>query len=295
MKLSIIVIFHNMQREARRTLYSLSPDHQRDVTAQDYEVIAIDNGSARPLAPEMVRGFGPNFRYHFFDTTSVSPVAAMNHGAEIASGGAIAVIVDGARMATPGLVKHSLSALALNRNAFACALSWHLGPDIQTRSILNGYDQAREDAMLLASDWRNNGYGLFEISTLAPSSGTGFFGGFPTECSWFCMDRQMFFDLGGFNPAFQSPGGGRCNHEFRDRALQSGKLVPTILLGEGVFHQVHGGIATNAPPDAQPQAAFHEEYRRITGHDAARVSAQGIVYVGGMPTSAKRFMQPNKR
>ena len=42
-KLSIVTIFHNMCREAERTLYTLSADYQEDVTIYDYEVIAIDN------------------------------------------------------------------------------------------------------------------------------------------------------------------------------------------------------------------------------------------------------------
>jgi len=49
MKLSIVVIFHNMRREAQRTLHSLSKAYQRNVDDLDYEVIAIDNASERPM------------------------------------------------------------------------------------------------------------------------------------------------------------------------------------------------------------------------------------------------------
>jgi hypothetical protein len=33
-----------MDREARRTLYSLSTRYQREVNERDYEVIVVDNG-----------------------------------------------------------------------------------------------------------------------------------------------------------------------------------------------------------------------------------------------------------
>ena len=294
MRLSIVVIFHNMQREAARTLYSLSAAHQQGVSSDDYEIITIDNGSTRPLDPEQVTAIAPNIRYHFHDTTSVSPVGAVNLGAEMAQGDALAVIVDGARMATPGLVRQSLAALRLNRRAFVCALSWHIGPDIQPRTTQDGYDQTREDALLEKANWQADGYQLFAISTIAPSSGCGFLGGFPTECSWFCMGTAAFQALGGFNPAFQSPGGGQCNHDFRNRALSDPDLVPTILLGEGVFHQVHGGTATNAPPDQRPHALFKEEYQRVIGTAFAPVRPRDVVYLGHMPAVAHRFVLPGR-
>ena len=48
-RLSVVVVAYNMTRELKRTLYSLSPKFQRDVKAQDYEVIVVDNGSTLPL------------------------------------------------------------------------------------------------------------------------------------------------------------------------------------------------------------------------------------------------------
>ena len=67
--LSIIVIFHNMCREAERTLHTLSAAYQTGVSDADYEVIAIDNGSSQPLNPAWVSEFGTNFAYYFFPLT----------------------------------------------------------------------------------------------------------------------------------------------------------------------------------------------------------------------------------
>ena len=189
-----------------------------------------------------------------------------------------------------GTDQRTLQALRAEPDALVCALSWHLGPDVQPRSTQNGYDQAVEDALLETSGWREDGYQLFAISTLAPSSGTGFFGDFPLECSWVAVRRDRFLAMGGFDPAFQTAGGGFCNHDFRNRALQEPGIVPVKLLGEGVFHQVHGGIATNAPPAQRPLKAFHDEYTQIHGVRFAPVPVPDPIYVGVMPDVAKRFL-----
>jgi glycosyltransferase involved in cell wall biosynthesis len=290
MKLSIVVVFHDMSREAARTLYSLSPTYQRGVEAGDYEVIAIDNGSSHPLDPSDVAQHGANFRYHFHATDSVSPVAAVNLGAAMARGAALAVIVDGARMASPGLIRQTLMALRVHPATFVCALAWHIGPDIQPRLIQHGYDQDLEDRLLAAVDWQRDGYQLFAISTIAPSSKSGFLGSFPTECSWFCLPRERYAEIGGFDPAFTSPGGGLCNHEFRDRAVTHPGMVSVVLLGEGVFHQVHGGASTNAPPDSRPHRRFHAEYKAIFGKPLVSRVPHETIYFGSLPDAARRYL-----
>ena len=92
--LSIVVVFHNMCREAQRTLYTLCTDYQLDLSHHDYEVIAIDNGSDEPLTKTSVQMFGPNFKYHFLETDSMSPAGAINFGVSLAVGKFVAVAVE---------------------------------------------------------------------------------------------------------------------------------------------------------------------------------------------------------
>ena len=66
--LSVIVIFHNMQREANRTLFSLSRAYQIDSHDINYEVIAIDSNSTTPLDSNLVQSFGDNYRHHNYKT-----------------------------------------------------------------------------------------------------------------------------------------------------------------------------------------------------------------------------------
>ena len=291
MTLSIVVIFHDMVREAARTLQSLSPAYQRDLVSEEYEIIAIDNGSSRPLDPDWVGGLGPHVRYRYVDTASVSPVEAVNLGAEIAKGEHLAVIVDGARMASPGLIGQTQRAASLYAQPFICALSWHLGPDVQNRSMLQGYDQDTEDALLDGIAWPADGYALFSVSTLAQSSAGGFLGGVPVECSWLALRRDAFLQLGGFEPRFQSPGGGLVNHDFRDRALQMPAVTPVLLLGEGVFHQFHGGVATNVKMEDHPMQRFQDEFRQIRGRTYSPARPGQPVYFGALPEQARRFLK----
>lgn len=292
MQLSIIVIFHNMRREANRTLYTLSRSYQRGVSPIEYEVLAVDNGSSKPLDPRVVERFGENFKYHYHDTCSPSPVEAVNLSAAKVTGKIIAVIVDGARMASPGLVRQSMRAMRLGPSAFVASPAWHLGPDIQPRSIQRGYDQKTEDAMLADLDWKKDGYRLFGSSTLAPSSREGFLGTFPVECSWFSMCRSQFERMGGFDERFQSPGGGMCNHDFRNRAVTRIGSLSVLLLGEGVFHQVHGGCATNSMPGHRPHQHFLEEYEAIKKAPFVSSEPVELVYFGSMGKLARKHLMP---
>lgn len=291
MDLSIIVIFHNMQREAKRTLPSLLPPYQTgDAAHAAYEVIAIDNGSSAPLPQDWIDSLGPQIRYHFHETASVSPVPAVNLGLARAQGQLAAVIVDGARLASPGLVHWTLKAAALEPDPMVGTLSWHLGPDVQNNSMLEGYDQAAEDALLDTISWPDAPERLFEISTLAQSSGKGYLGGMPPELSYFAMRRDRIEALGGFEPRFQSPGGGLVNHDFRDRALALPGITALLLLGEGVFHQFHGGVATNTPPPKHPMPLFQAEYKEIRGAPYTPRPHSATSLLGHMPEAARRFI-----
>lgn len=290
MRLSIIVIFHNMRREAARTLFSLSTQYQTGVSEDEYEVIAIDNGSTEPLDPETVTAHGKNFSYRYFSTESVSPARAMNTGAAIAKGDALAFIVDGARMASPGLIAASLQALSIAPDPFVAALAWHLGPDVQNISMLEGYNQSVEDKLLDSINWTEDGYSLFNISTLAQSSQPGILGGMPPECSWLCLSHKNFDSISGFDERFQSGGGGLVNQDIRNRIVTRLGLQPVVLLGEGVFHQIHGGVATNVRMEEHPIDIFLEEYNAICGEPFKPAHCPNVMYFGALPEPARRFI-----
>jgi hypothetical protein len=288
-RLSIVVIFHKMEREAKRTLFAFSDAFQQGVDASHYEVIAVENGT-QTLDPDWVKGHGPNFRYHFHETTSPSPAAAVNVGAAMARGAFLALIVDGARIPSPGLVASTLAASRAFRPCFVSALAWHLGPDVQAKSQKAGYDQAAEDTLLDSIDWKANGYRMFDIAAQAPSSRDGILNGLPYECSWLALPKSRFDRLGGYDEAFQSPGGGLMNHDFLRRLSALPNLSPVQLLGEGTFHQIHGGATTGETGTAPVMPVFRAEYRRLRGAEFSRIELRDPYYLGKIPPNARRFV-----
>ena len=62
-KLSVILISYNMARELPRTVRTLSAS-LRDIAADDYEVIVIDNGSTQDFPAEQLLQLGDNISTH---------------------------------------------------------------------------------------------------------------------------------------------------------------------------------------------------------------------------------------
>ena len=287
--LSIIVVFHQMRREAPRTLLSLSRAYQRGVEAIDYEVIAVDSRSSAPLDPAEVEAFGPEFRYLRHETESVSPAEAVNRAAAMARGDYITVCVDGARILSPGIVRYTALGCRLSPRPVVAALGYHLGPMSQRDSTLAGYDQAVEDALLAGSGWERDGYRLFNISCFANASAGGWFTP-PSESNCITVTRAMFDELGGFDTAFRSRGGGLVNPDFFRRACDAPGTQLVMLVSEGCFHQVHGGVSTNPPAGQRPDREFHAEYRRLRGDSYRRPTARPI-YLGEVQDAAIPFLK----
>lgn len=262
--LSIVVIFFNMRREAQRTLYSLSHQYQKNSRDISYEIIVIDNGSTEPLDEGVVKSFGDNFRYLYFDTSVPSPCRALNYGAQIARGRLITLCIDGARILSPGILYHSVIASRLYENPFIYTLSMHIGNQAQNYLVEENYSQTDEDVLMDSINWKQDGYALFDISSVAPSSGNGFFSKL-NESNCITMPRSAYRRLGGFNEDFKNAGGGLTNLDFFNRLNDRADMNPVMLLGEATFHQFHGGTATNVPLKDHPWKKMAEEYTLVTG------------------------------
>jgi len=261
--LSVIVVSYNMARELPRTIRSLSPQLQQGVAAEDYEIIVVDNGSSVPPTLEEVRSWATNGRLVVVgDDAQPSPVPAINAALAEAQGELVGVFIDGARIASPGVLSGALDAAKLQPSPAIGVLSFHLGPEVQSRSTQNGYDQDAEDRLLASVRWEEDPYRLFDIAVFADSSASGWFST-PAETNALFLEREKWIELGGFDPAFKSPGGGLANLDLWARLCGDPGVRPCLLLGEATFHQVHGGVATNAA--TSPWEHFHDEYVSIRG------------------------------
>ncbi len=264
-KLSVVVVSYNMGRELPRTLLSLSHKMQKNISIDDYEIIVVDNGSTEPFDESQCRQIAPNIKIVDNDPgNSVSPASAVNLGLQLAKGQLIGAFIDGARMASPGLLANALSASRLSDNAIIGTCGLHLGHEVQMKSILNGYNQQVEDELLNSVPWQQDGYRLFDISVFAASARRGWFF-MISESNALFMDRKLWSDLGGFDERFQSRGGGLINNDLWQRACDLPDSEIILLIGEGTFHQFHGGVATNSAES--PIESFKAEYKSIRGHD----------------------------
>lgn len=278
-RLAIVVVVYNMAREAPRTLYSLSSAYQVAAAAGDYEIVVVDNGSAEPLPKALFDALEGRFRYFQLDDAGPSPAAAINFGAAQTNAPAVGIMIDGARLASPGVVGQSLIALKTFANPVICTVGFHLGPEMQTTSPAKGYDRRAEDALLDGIGWRRNGYRLFEISALAGSCQDGWFGSF-AESNLIVVKRALFDALGGFDERFDLPGGGFVNLDFYNRALAVPDRQLISLFGEGTFHQIHGGVMTNraAAKLVDEFARYTRQYREIRGADFAAASERPLLF-----------------
>lgn len=285
---SVVVVVYNMAREAPRTLHSLSAAYQRHIDPDDFEIIVVDNGSDFPLDSQWVEGLSGNFRLIRIDDASPSPAQAVNRGLAEARGAVVGVMIDGARIATPGLLHFARHGARLGEAAVVAAPGWYLGYDMQRWAIQYGYDQVREDALLAAIDWPHDGYRLFEVATMDESSVDGWLQPI-AEANALFMRRELWDQLGGMDERFDAPGGGLVNLDIYSRAMQLPQAQLVLLLGEGTFHQLHGGIATNASAE-ESEASFRmwdDQYEKIRGHRFQwHYPEKPPMYVGTLPRPA---------
>ncbi len=287
--LSAIVVFHNMRREAGRTLRSLTRTYQQLEFDQPYEVIAIDHGSTLPLSKPFVESFGPGFRHCAIETEEVSPCQAINHAVERARFGNVMILIDGARILSPGIVGLSLTALKTFDHPLVYTLGMHLGPKTQNFSVSEGYNQLLEDRILSSTDWPDNGYSLFPISSLALSSKLGFFSQI-AESNCFALRKDDFIAAGSYKTDFKYPGGGLCNLELFNRLHSYAWFEPIMLLGEATFHQYHGGVATNVPIAEHPWQMMAAEYEQIVGEPYS-TNIRPPLYFGGFREECRHLFR----
>lgn len=288
--LSVVVVTYDMARELPRTLRSLDPAHQQGVVADDYEVIVVDNGSARPVDPQLVAGFGGHLRVLRIDPAPPSPARAANEGIGAATGDLVGLIVDGARLVSPGLLAHVRLGAGLAPRPVVTAPAWHLGSVPHMRAAEVGYDQAAEDELLAGSGWEDDGYRLFSIATFAGSGWRGLFGPMGESSSLF-LPRRQWDELGGLDERFDLPGGGLVNHDLYRRACGAPDTRLVQLLGEGTFHQYHGGAATSRRFGWDE---MHAGYEAIRGQPF-RPPTDEPLYVGTVPTALLGHVERSAR
>ena len=193
----------------------------------------------------------------------------------------VGLLIDGARLASPGLLARALLARRLAARPIVATLGWHLGSTRHMDAPDAGYDAAAEDQLLAESGWERDGYRLFSVSTLAASSARGWFAPMG-ESNGLFMPKSMWDELGGLDERFALPGGGLSNHDLYRRACELDDAQLVVLLGEGTFHQIHGGAATSGRIGWDE---MHDEYVKLRGRPYQPPTNERL-YLGTVPDAA---------
>jgi cephalosporin hydroxylase len=286
-ELAVVVVVHNMRRAAARTLHSLSGSYQRDLDDLDYEVVVVENGSTRDerLGEEFVRSFGGQFRYiDLAEKATPSPAGAINRGISASSADTLALMIDGAHVLTPGVLRFGMLALSTYAPAIATAKQWYVGPGQQPQTVAGGYDSEFEDRLFAQINWPTDGYRLFEIGHFIGDR-DWFDGEWESNCIF--VPRALLEQVGGMDESFVAPGGGFVNLDFFERMVGTPGVTLVTLLGEGSFHQVHGGTTTNIAEPDELIRSYDDQYAQLRGR-RFQVPPQRAHYIGSLPPGARR-------
>lgn len=290
-RLTIVLVVYKMDKQAEKTLFSLSPAYQRDVEESDYEVIVVENNSDEMLGEKRASEYMGNLRYFARDEKERTPVHAVNFGAAKARSTHLSIMIDGARMLTPGVIRNTLDVIALDPTAVVSVPSYHLGEKLQQIAINDGYDEATEAGLLAKIGWPENGYRLFEIGCFAGASQHGLF--LPSsESNALTLSVKKWNAVGGLNPKFSDFGGGRANLDLFKRVLEYPGTPYFVLFGEGSFHQHHGGTTTGTKKSDRKalMAQIRKQDKKIRGDNSAPPQIQPILF-GQIHPPAYRFIR----
>ncbi|NLD78670.1 MAG: glycosyltransferase, partial [Acidimicrobiales bacterium] len=287
--LTVVVVFHNMKREAARTLHSLSRSYQDGVADTTYEVVVIDNGSApeQAITQAELSEYGPEFRLLALDEIHPSPVSALNAGIRAGRGRNFALMIDGAHVLTPGVLRWGLAGLDTYAPAVVATQQWYVGPGQQGDAMAAGYDRDYEDRLFGQIAWPSNGYRLFEISHFIGDR-DWLDGLWESNCLF--VTRATLEQVGGFDESFDLPGGGYTNLDLYERVAAAPEVTVVTMMGEGSFHQLHGGDTTNRTDAAERRTKvfdYSQQYADLRGR-AFHGPGKPIHYVGAIRSQAAR-------
>lgn len=289
--LSIVVIVYKMPDQAEKTLLSLSPAYQQGVDQKDYEVIVVENHSERPLGAARATQHASNVRYFLRNETQRTPVHAINFGAAQARGRYVAIMIDGARMLTPSVVRLTLAAFKADPQAAVSAPGYHIGHKLQQVAVNEGYNEEVEAGLLQGIAWPEDGYRLFDIAVLSGSCQGGFFQS-NYESNFIAMPVKKWKALGGVDSRYNDFGGGNANLDLYKRLLELPGTAFYMLFGEGSFHQFHGGVTTGTRK-AERELIYKQlddQDKALRGDDRAPPNVRPILF-GTPHPSVYRFIR----
>jgi hypothetical protein len=276
-KLSVVVVLRQSANQAEHALHSLSPQFQRNVRADDYEIIVVEAPSSDTLGEARARARAENLRYFSLDAAAAWRASALSFGVEQCRAPNLGVLFDGSHIVTPRVVELALSALGLGSRPLVFVPEYCLGktPELAAQAE--------------AVDWRSDSDPLFASSRFGPANPNGFLGPMlGTVCSFFPL--ASFREVGGFEPRLDGPGGGALSLGLYTRLclLKGAQLI--ALAGEGAFRQLHPEVDTPERRAAESSLQALIGDRAFPQGPGFRAVHREPIVFGPIPGPAQRFV-----
>ena len=269
-KLTILVVFFNGRREAERTLHSLTTKYQLDAVPGSYKVMVLDSGSTEPLDPERIKSFGKYFEYHYVETNYPSPAEALQKGLTFVDTPYVGISIDGARMLSPGIINGFFEILKIDKNPFVYTPRYYLGKYVQMDSVKRGYKKETEDLLLNSVNWKENGYHLFKISSIEQSEEYEY-DALGESNLFFCSTKELR-ESEQLDKPYYSLGGGLMNLDCFLFFTSHKHIKTYCLVGEATFHQIHGGVVSNAKREESKLPQYRKEFFKINNSTYHRIT-----------------------
>lgn len=256
MDLSIIVGSYELTHQISNTLLSIfSALSQSQLSA---EIIIADNSKNLKAID--------NYDVNLFDVDvidfsqfNIAIHASMNLSVQRASGRYLCLMIDGARLWSPNILRDVSQ--YLSQRTIIHVPNYQLGPDYQMYGNYSNTSFKYEYELLQDCGWPFlNTQKLIDLSFLEPHAGIG-----PAifESNCLFLSRKMWDEINGYDLKFKRKDGGFASADFLSRLIEHDCELK-ILSDAGTFHQFHYGTTTSTP--AQTRTALKEmtlEYFKI--------------------------------
>lgn len=224
-KLSLIVVASGSPEQTAKTLLTLSPGYQLHVSADDYEVLVVENTTERALGPEEMARFGNNFRHVFHTWERVHPFSACEAALQLCTAPFVGFFGHVAYY-TPRLVEHALRAVRVTETPVVVVPVYDPLPEGDTGGELDDVP------------WASDGYEALPLVRLGPENANGYLTGLFESETFLCPRAAVDALLCG-----PSPIAPRRSDGVYARLLERPEAKLIVLGGEACIRQTREGHA----------------------------------------------------